>query len=422
LFGDIIGTSAERGLASAMKKNEGGHAKSKRGIKGRVDTSDIGSFGTGNAFKFDPNGGGGDKAAASKRKKELDAVLQEEQDFADEQQRIYENNWSRANSMIEATLTPLEDYRMQLGDLQDLYAGGFITSAEDYNRVLQDMNVKLADSNDSVRAFEDAFLNAFDAIIEGGDGLGDALEGIGKQLAGDLLKSNAVDPAMDWIKGGVGSLLGGGKKEEGGGLGSLLGGGEEGGGMGSVFDTFLSGLKGIFGEGDKGFLASLGNILTGEKGFIGALGELLGGAWELLSSLFMSFLAEYGLLQAWEMAERWALSLWEIAERWAIAAVEMAASFLGFERGGEITVTRPTLFVAGEKNKAERIRVSPLSGGERGETRGGAGGFASMNGSGGGGTTVQVFIPPTSIISGLTEGSFARKISRAVGRQAARTV
>jgi hypothetical protein len=284
------------------------------------------------------------------------------------------------------------------------------------------MNRKLAESSDTVRSIEDAFMSAFDAAISGTDDLGGALKDIGKSLASDLFKTNIMDPAKDGLNSIIGGLMGGGKgKEEGGSPLDALGGGE--GDPATIFDSFMSGLKGIFGEGDKGFLAGLANLFNGDEGLIGQLGELFGSAWEMLSTLFMSFLSEYGLLQAWEMAERWALSLWEMAERWAIAAVEAAASLLGFERGGELTVTRPTLFVAGEKNKAERIRVSPLSGGERGSTRSGSGGFASLSDAKGGGTTnVQVFIPPTSVINGITEGAFARQITKAVRRQTARTV
>ena len=381
------------------------------------------------AFDLSKALGGGDaskKTAAAKAAKQAEREFQNYlSDLRDEYDAlldIQQQSWDQAASLIEGAQTPLQQYNVELSNLNALFEGGFIASG-DYNTVLDDMNRKLAESNETVRSIEDAFMSAFDAAISGTDDLGSALEDIGKSLASDLFKTNILNPAKDGLNGMLGSIMGGGgDKEEGSSPLDALG-GSKGGEAVNIFDTFLSGLKGIFGEGDKGFLAGLTNLFTGEKGVLGALGEIFSGAWEILSTLFMSFLSEYGLLQAWEMAERWALSLWEIAERWAIAAVEAAASLLGFERGGELTVTRPTLFVAGEKNKAERIRVSPLSGGERGSTRSGNGGFASLSEGGGGGTTnVQVFIPPTSVINGMTEGAFARKITQAVRRQTGRTV
>lgn len=360
------------------------------------------------------------KEAERERKRQLDAVLREEEQFAREQRRIYEDNWSKANRLIEATLKPLEAYRLELGEISDLYAGGFITDASDFNRILDDMNLALANSNQSIRIFENSFMSAFDAIIDGGENLGDALDNIGKNLLKDLFKTNILQPGIDEIKMGIGSLIGGGARKEATPT-SLLGEARDTG----IFDNFLTGLSSIFGEDDKGVIGSLTNLFIGEKGFLGQMAGVLSEAWDGLSGLFMTFLSEYGLMQAWEMAERWALSLWEIAERWAIAALETAMSFFGFERGGEMTVTRPTVFVAGEKNKAERVRVTPLSGGQRGTQRGGGDGFSAMSGkdmSGSAGLNVQVFIPQTSVISGITEGSFARKITRAVRQQQARVV
>lgn len=425
LFGDIIGTTQELANSAAAKKNEKGHAAAKRGIKGRVDTSRIGNFGGGGGPAFDLSGltGGGDAAggrAAKAAAKQFNDYLEGLRDEYDRLEAIQEESWNAAASLIERTRTPVEQYQIELENLNALFEEGFM-SGGDYNRVLNDMNRALAESNQSVMAIEDAFESAFDAAISGTDDLGSALEDIGRQLASDLFKTNIFNPAKDGLNGMIGGLLGGGgKSKEGSPLDALNT--EEGA---NVTDSFLAKLGELFGGGDKGFIGQLATLFNGEEGVIGKFASLFGEAWTWMGDLLTSFLAELGLMQAWELAERWALSLWEIAERWAIAAVEAAASFLGFERGGEMTVTRPTLFVAGEKNKAERIRVTPLSGGQRGETRGGSGGFASMSGSdmkGGATTNVQVFIPPTSVISGLTEGAFARTITKAVRRQQARTV
>lgn len=425
LFGDIIGTTQELANAASAKANEKGHAAAKRGIKGRVNTAGIGNFGSGGGPAFDLSGlaGGGDSASSKAAKaaaKQFNEYLEGLRDEYDQLEAIQEESWNAAASLIDNARTPVERYQIELENLNALFEGGFM-SGGDYNRVLSDMNRQLAESNQSVMAIEDAFESAFDAAISGTDDLGSALEDIGRSLASDLFKTNIFNPAKDGLNGMIGGLLGGGgKSKEGSPLDALNT--EEGA---NTTDSFLAKLGELFGGGDKGFIGQLATLFNGEEGVIGKFAGLFGEAWTWMGDLLTSFLAELGLMQAWELAERWALSLWEIAERWAIAAVEAAASLLGFERGGEMTVTRPTLFVAGEKNKAERIRVTPLSGGQRGETRGGSGGFAGMSGSdmkGGATTNVQVFIPPTSVISGLTEGAFARTITKAVRRQQARTV
>lgn len=375
-------------------------------------------------------GGTGSGAAASKAArdamKEMHTQLNMLRDDMADAEAIQSDMWDAAQSKIEGVLTPMEKYRAELEDVDALYAGGTgPLTFENMSRVVDDMNRKLAESNATVMDIEDAFDRAFDAAISGTEDLGQALEDIGKDLAKNLFKDNILNPARDSLNTAIGGLLGGGGGKEKGGQDafSMLGGDAQD--PASVFDNFLGGLQSIFGDGDKGFLGSLQALFIGDNGILTQLGDIFSGAWEILSGLFTSFLSEQGILHAWAIAEGWAIELWATAERWAIAIFEAAAGLFGFETGGELTVTRPTLFVAGEKNKAEHIRVSPLSGGSRNERRGGSGGYAGMSGEdtkGSSTTNVQVFIPQTSVISGLTEGSFARKITSAVNRQRARTV
>jgi tape measure domain-containing protein len=415
MWGDLYPDDAYLNNRRIGSEREKAHAAAKRGIKGRVKTSNIGNSGG--------DGGGGESSAEKAAKQKLlefKDYLESLRDEYDALEAIQEESWSAAAELIEATRTPVEQYRIQLENLNALFEGGFM-SGDEYNRVIDDMNRALAESNQSVMAIEDAFESAFDAAISGTDDLEGALTDIGKSLASDLFKTNIFNPAKNSLNSMIGGLLGGGGKSREGSPIDMLN--TDGGA--AATDTFLSRLSDIFGGGDEGFIGRLGALFNGEEGVIGKFAGLFGEAWTWMGDLLTSFLTELGLMQMWEMAERWRLTLWEMAERWAIAAVEAAASFLGFERGGELTVTRPTLFMAGEKNKAERVRVSPLSGGQRGESRGGGGGFAAMSGSdmkGGATTNVQVFIPPTSVISGLTEGAFARTITKAVRRQQARTV
>lgn len=422
-WGNMFGKAAELGRQNEPWKPSGMFGGTALGEGGgwaeirNTPTTDVANPKKKNGFgKTSGKGEASAKAAA----KQFNEYLEGLRDEYDQLEAIQEESWSAAATLIERARTPVEQYQIELENLNALFEGGFM-SGGDYNRVLSDMNRQLAESNKSVMAIEDAFESAFDAAISGTDDLGSALKDIGRSLASDLFKTNIFNPAKDGLNGMIGGLLGGGgKSKEGSPLDALNT--EEGA---NTTDSFLAKLGELFGGGDKGFIGQLATLFNGEEGVIGKFAGLFGEAWTWMGDLLTSFLAELGLMQAWELAERWALSLWEIAERWAIAAVEAAASLLGFERGGEMTVTRPTLFVAGEKNKAERIRVTPLSGGQRGETRGGGGGFAGMSGSdmkGGATTNVQVFIPPTSVISGLTEGAFARTITKAVRRQQARTV
>jgi hypothetical protein len=372
-------------------------------------------------------GGGADTTGAAKAAKEAMRAEQDAiNDLIDSDERLaalQQSLWDESRALVEAAWTPLQNYSSDLDHLNILFSTGNM-KVDEYNSVIDGLNIKLAETNATVGAFETALDGIFDQAISGGDDFEKQLRSIGKTLATDIFKENVFNPLKDAGKGIVGSLLGGGKKKDGPAAAmDLLGGGS--GDVSSVFDKFLGGLESIFGQGDKGFLGGLTELFTGDKGVISGFGTILSESWTFLSGLFTSFLTEMGIMQAWEIAEKWALAIWDTAERWAIAIFEAAAGFLGFETGGEITVTRPTLFVAGEKNKAEHIRVSPLSGGSRGESRGGRGGFAGLADSGGGSggvTNVQVFIPQTSVISGLTEGSFARKITNAVGRQRARTV
>lgn len=419
LFGDIIGTAAERGNASASKANEGRNAAAKRGIKGRVDTSMIGPGSSPAGLDLSGLGSGGaGRRAAKDARDQFKDYLDGLRDEYDQLESVQDEMWSQAASLIESARTPLQGYQDEIASVNTLFADGYMT-VDQYTQVVDDMNLALANTNQSVLAFETAFDSAFDAAISGGEDFEDTLKSIGKTLATDLFKENIFNPTKDALKTGIGGLLGGGGGKSESPLGAL--GSEDGQ---TVTDSFLTRLSGIFGEGDDGFIGSLKTLFAGEEGLIGQLASMFSDAWDWMGNLLTSFLTEMGLMQAWELAERWALAIWEDISRWAVALFEAAAGLFGLETGGELTVTRPTLFVAGEKNKAERVRVSPLSGGQRGETRGGSGGFAGLAGNGGGGATtnVQVFIPPTSVISGLTEGAFARTITKAVRRQAARTV
>ncbi|NJM10622.1 MAG: tape measure protein [Synechococcaceae cyanobacterium SM1_2_3] len=403
---------------------ERSHSSAKHSVRGRTPIFSANTKAGGGS------GGGGlsDKALAREAMREekdrISELEQNERALADLQARL----WGDAQQMIERTMKPLDEYNNELFQLQMLYKGGYI-SAENFNRVLDDMNQTLAENNQTYMAFENAFDTLFDAAIDGAEDFSDILDDIGKQLAKDVLNANVVDPLKEAGRGLVGSILGGGRKKDASGGGSILDGGGIGGNeqnpMQQIFDQFLGGLGDILGMGDGGFLTGLQSMFMGDEGILGGLGGILGDAWEGLGGLFTSFLSEMGILQAWEIAERWALSLWEVAERWAIAIFEAVAGFLGFERGGEITVSRPTLFVAGEHNKAERVRVTPLAGARRNSERGGASGqqtpLTGLN-QDKGTTNVNVFIPQTSVINGLTSGGFARQISSAVRRQNQRLV
>lgn len=373
------------------------------------------------------------KAAAAAAAREAQRKLREEQEklrnevealrAADEQlASAQEQLWADARAMVDAARTPLERYHAELQNVQAVFDADAMTG-EEFRKVVAAINLDLANSNGTVGAFETALDRLFDNAMEGGDDFLALLEDVGKQLAKDIVGENVFSPLKNMAKQGIGSLLGGGlgggaKEGEGGGLGGAGGDPIQG-----VFDNFLTGLSDLF-TGDKGVLGGLTNLFMGDEGVLGGLGKLFGGAWEMLAGLFTSFLTEMGLLQAWEVAERWALAAWEIAERWIIAIFEAAAGFLGFETGGDITVTRPTLLMVGEKNKAERVRVSPLGGPARSaNAQQSLQRMVKDNESGNAQVaTVNVFIPQASILTDLTAGQFARRISGAVRRENSRIV
>lgn len=375
------------------------------------------------------------RAAAAKAEREaIQAAREEQQNFREEleatraeDERLEAANealWGDVRSMIESVQSPLERYRAELENLNAVYRE---LGPEQYAKLVDDLNLKLAESNQVVSAFDSALDRVFDAAIDGGENFLDTLKDIGKELGKTLLKEQVFDPLKDMGKSVIGGLLGGGGKKDEGGLGGIAGGltgeGAANNPLTAIFDTFLSGLSGIFGEGEDGFLGGLMKMFMGDDGILGSLGGIFSEAWEFMSGLLTSFLSELGILQAWEIAERWALSLWEVAERWAIAIFEAVAGLFGLETGGDLTVTRPTLIMVGEKNKAERVRVSPLGGPARANAAQNVQRMIDQNESGNVlQPQVNVYLPPTSILTDLTAGQFARKISGAVRRENARLV
>jgi hypothetical protein len=170
-------------------------------------------------------------------------------------------------------------------------------------------------------------------------------------------------------------------------------------------------------------LGNLTKLFTGDEGIVGQLGKVFSGAWEVLSGLFTWLIGEETALAVFETAERWAVAIWETAERWAIAIFEAAMSLLPFETGGDITVTRPTLLMVGEKNKAERVRVSPVGAPPRASAQQQAMRMVEARESDNMlQPNVNVYLPASSVINDLTAGHFARQISGAVRRQNARLV
>lgn len=356
------------------------------------------------------------KSALRARVKADEEAIELAQDNADRMRELDEQMWQRTADMIDKARTPLDDYNESLQELQIVYSrlpGG----AEQYNDILKKINIELAESNKTVGAFESAFDGIFDAAIEGGADFMDTLEDIGKQLAKDLIKGNLYDPLKDMAKGAIGGLLGGGagmKEGEGGGTTDP---------MAMVFNEFLGGMGELLGGGEKGFLGNLSKLFLGDEGLLGQLGGIFSGAWEQLTALFAWFIGEETALAIFETAERWAIAIWETVELWAIAIFNAAMSLFGLETGGDVTVTRPTLIMVGEKNKAERVRVSPLGGPPRASTQQQVNRMMAQNESQNMlQPNVNVYLPASSVINDLTAGHFARQISGAVRRVDARRV
>lgn len=335
--------------------------------------------------------------------------------FAAEADRT--NNYLAArHQLVEDNKTAQERFNDEIERM-----AGLDLDAETLSRATEKLAQSLADTDPLAKSLGDSLDSMFDKAIDGGMKLKDILKSVGK----DLLKSGGHS-----LLDGLGKGITRGAS----GMGDIITGGKSGKDAGdkelkTVFDGFIHGMKKLFGGEDGGFLGGLQKLFTdGDDSVLGGLGKIFDESWTWLSGIFTSFISESWAIAIWETAENWAIVIWDTIQKWAIAIFQAAMSLFGLERGGEMTVTRPTLLVVGEKNKAERVRVSPLSGGSRNSTSPGgdgspvSGGGAGGDMGGGGNTSVNVFIPTTSVVNNLNAGGFAREIARTVRRENARLV
>ncbi len=253
----------------------------------------------------------------------------------------------------------------------------------DLTKKFKELQQEIADSNRFARTFGDSFERAFDAMVDGCERFSDVLKDIGR----DMLKAFAHEALFKDLGNSATRAASG------------------------LFDTAKGFLTGDSSQQSDG-ITRLQDVFNG---FAKTLTSIFSSAWDALAGIFGWLISEQGALAAFEVAERWAVAIWETAERWAIAIFESVAGLFGLDRGGDLTVSRPTLLLVGE-HRSERVRVSPISGPGARPSGGGAGP------GGGGEATVQVFIPQTSIVNNITGGTYARQIARAVNREAGRRV
>lgn len=238
----------------------------------------------------------------------------------------------------------------------------------------ENLNQPFIDAQESAADFASTITDGLRGMISGTEDFGDQIDNIGKRLLETLADKAVLDPLQQALTG-----IFSGQGGQGGGLLSTFETGAQK--FGEVFDANVPILGSLF----DGLLGGMGNVFNNLlNGLGGALGGLLGGSsgGGIFGGLFkgaLSFIPGGGFI----------------------------SSILGFATGGEMTVTQPTLFTAGERG-AERIRVSPLAGG--------------LAAGGGGGSGLIVNLPQGSIVSGISAGAFARGIAREVQRQQGRVV
>lgn len=245
---------------------------------------------------------------------------------------------------------------------------GFFRDMDRNLDVIKDSEEEMRNLRSEAEGFASAITDQIPNLLRGGSEGIKALEAMGQGILTEMANNFLINP----LKESIISVLTG-TTAQGNDLLSKLtevfGFASES--FGGLFSELLDGMGGLFSGLMDGLGGALGGLLGGGGGG-GILSSLIGGV--------ASFIPGGGFL----------------------------SSLFGFATGGEQLVTKPTLFMAGERGP-ERLRVSPM-----------AGGLGSrLQGSGGG---VTVNIPRDSLVSGITAGSFARKVARAVDEQRRRVV
>lgn len=248
---------------------------------------------------------------------------------------------------------------------------GFFRDMDRNLDVIKDSEEEMRNLRSEAEGFASAITDQIPNLLRGGSEGIKALESMGQGILTELANNFLINP----LKESIISVLTG-TTAQGNDLLSKLtevfGFASES--FGGLFSELLDGMGGLFSGLMDGLGGALGGLLGGGGGG-GILGSIVSGV--------ASFIPGGGFL----------------------------SGLFGFATGGEQLVTKPTLFMAGERGP-ERLRVSPMAGGMGSRLQGGGGG--------GGGVTVN--IPRDSLVSGITAGSFARKIARAVDEQRRRTV
>lgn len=112
-----------------------------------------------------------------------------------DEQREYNELMREAERIFDQTRTAAENYEIELGKLNEIYAaGGFDGKGgiETYNRALEDLKQRFSDIDNEAAKTKDSFKEFFSSIISGSDSAGEALSNLLSSFA-DRMASAGFD-------------------------------------------------------------------------------------------------------------------------------------------------------------------------------------------------------------------------------------